>query len=126
MCDKLDKINRNFPLGSTEEKIKLHLVKWDNVIKKKSNGGPNIRSARNANVASLAKAGCKILLGNKSLWSQTFEATYLKYIMNCVRIMLLTHGKVFSRVREGLGWRVGEGTKSLSGLIPGGMKILSA
>lgn len=39
MCDKNDKLNRDFLWGDTENKKKVHLVKWDNVCKLKAPGG---------------------------------------------------------------------------------------
>lgn len=33
ICDKLDQINRNFLWGHTDDKGKIHLVKWSNVCK---------------------------------------------------------------------------------------------
>ena len=42
LCDKLHKINRDFLWGSTNEKRKLHLVRWEKVIKSKEEGGLGI------------------------------------------------------------------------------------
>ena len=42
LCDKLDKINRNFLWGSTNEKRKMHLVGWEKIIRPKEEGGLGI------------------------------------------------------------------------------------
>ena len=55
LCDKLDKINRDFLWGSTTEKRKLHLVGWEKVIKSKEEGGLGIQSARAKKLALLTK-----------------------------------------------------------------------
>ena len=55
LCDKLDKINRNFLWGSTNEKRKMHLVGWEKIIRPKEEGGLGIQPARAKNVALLAK-----------------------------------------------------------------------
>ena len=55
LCDKLDKMNKDFLWGSTNEKRKLHLVGWEKVIKSKEESGLGIQSARAKNLALLAK-----------------------------------------------------------------------
>ncbi|KAK4604705.1 hypothetical protein RGQ29_012964, partial [Quercus rubra] len=39
LCDKLDRINRDFLWGLTVEKRRLHLVGWNKVVKSKEEGG---------------------------------------------------------------------------------------
>lgn len=46
LCDKLDKINKDFLWGNTSEKRKLHLVGWSKIITNKENGGLGIQAAR--------------------------------------------------------------------------------
>ena len=55
LCEKLDKINRDFLWGSSTEKKKLHLVGWSKVIKPKEEGGLGIQAAQAKNIALLAK-----------------------------------------------------------------------
>ena len=38
LCEKLDKINRDFLWGSTSEKRRLHLVGWSKIIRPKEEG----------------------------------------------------------------------------------------
>ena len=54
-CDKLDKINRNFLWVSTNEKRKMHLVRWEKIIRPKEEGGLGIHSTRAKNVPLLTK-----------------------------------------------------------------------
>lgn len=42
LCEKLDKINRDFIWGPTREKRKVHQVGWDKIIKPKGEGGLGI------------------------------------------------------------------------------------
>ena len=42
LCEKLDKINRDFLWGSSTEKKKLHLVGWSKIIRPKEEGGLDI------------------------------------------------------------------------------------
>ena len=47
LCEKLDKINRDFLWGySTDGKKKMHLVGWNKIIKPKEQGGLGIQSAK--------------------------------------------------------------------------------
>ena len=55
LCDKLDKINKDFLWGSSSEKRRLHLVGWEKIIRPKDEGWLGIQSARAKNIALLAK-----------------------------------------------------------------------
>ena len=68
LCEKLDKINRDFLWGSTREKKKLHLVGWNKIIQPKEEGGLGIQAARAKNVALLARLNWRMYQENDSLW----------------------------------------------------------
>ena len=53
VCDKLDKINRDFLWGSTSDRKKMHLVGWNKIVKSKEEGGLGIQAARAKNIALL-------------------------------------------------------------------------
>lgn len=53
ICDRLDKMNRDFLWGRTKTKRKIYLINWDTVCKNKSNGGLGIRKAFLNNMASI-------------------------------------------------------------------------
>lgn len=78
MCNSLDKINRSFMWGSTQEKRKIRNVKWEKVIKPKQEGGLNICPTYQANVAQFAKPGWKLCGGKYSFWTDLFNSRYLK------------------------------------------------
>ena len=54
LCDKLDKISRDFLWGTTQEKKKTHMVGWSKIIKPKDEG-LGIQEANAKNVALLVK-----------------------------------------------------------------------
>ena len=54
LCDKLDKISRDFLWGTTQEKKKMHMEGWSKIIKPKDEG-LGIQAANAKNVALLAK-----------------------------------------------------------------------
>ena len=55
LCEKLDKVNRYFLWGTTNEKRKMHIVGWNKIIQTKENGGLGIQEARAKNITLLAK-----------------------------------------------------------------------
>ena len=59
-CDKIDKLNRNFLWGDTEEKKKVHLINWDTVCKSKEKDGLGLKKTRVNNLATLSKLGWNI------------------------------------------------------------------
>ena len=76
LCEKLDKINRDFLWGSTREKKKLHLVGWNKIIQPKEEGGLGIQAARAKNVALLAKLNWRMYQENDSLWVKVILSKY--------------------------------------------------
>ena len=54
VCNKLDKLNRDFLWGTTQEKKKTHMVGWNKIIKPKDEE-LGIQDANAKNVALLAK-----------------------------------------------------------------------
>ncbi|XP_065622950.1 uncharacterized protein LOC136064750 [Quercus suber] len=60
LCDKLDRINRDFLWGSSNEKRRMHLVGWEKIIRAKDEGGLGIQSARAKNIVLLAKLNWRI------------------------------------------------------------------
>ena len=60
LCNKLDKINRDFLWGSTNEKQRMHLVAWEKVIRPKEKGGLEIQLAKAKNLALLAKLNWRV------------------------------------------------------------------
>ena len=55
ICDKLDKINRDFLWGSTSDRKRMHLVGWNKIVKFKEEGGLGFQAARAKNIALLSK-----------------------------------------------------------------------
>ena len=53
LCDKLDKINKDFLWGSTNEKRKMHSIVWSRIIKPKEDEGVGIQSTKVKNIAIL-------------------------------------------------------------------------
>ena len=70
LCEKLDKINRDFLLGFSLDKRKLHLVGWNKIIKSKEEGGLGIQVARVKNIALLTKLNWRLYQEKYSFWAK--------------------------------------------------------
>ena len=55
VLDGIDKVNRNFLLGSTENKGKMHWVGWRMVTRPKDERGLGLQTAKGRNTMLLAK-----------------------------------------------------------------------
>ena len=67
ICNKLDKVNRDFLWGSTSEKRKLHLVGWSKIVRPKEDGGLGIQVAKAKNLALLAKLNWRMYREKEAL-----------------------------------------------------------
>ena len=76
LCDKLDKISRDFLWGTTQEKKKMHMVGWSKIIKLKEEGGLGIQAAKAKNIALLAKLNSRIYHKRDSLWAKVLLNKY--------------------------------------------------
>ncbi|KAL5858823.1 hypothetical protein ACOSQ4_000119 [Xanthoceras sorbifolium] len=118
LCCRLDKVNRDFLWGHTVDKKTVHLVNWRTVCTPKGNGGLGIKSTKLMNQSLLAKAGWRILQGDKGVWSQLLTCKYLN------NANLLTPGDSDKPVcsntwkgikfgakllSSGINWRIGNG-----------------
>ena len=76
LCEKLDKVNRDFLWGSSMEKRKLHLVVWNKVIRPKAEGGLGMQAARAKNIALLAKLNWRLYQDKDSIWAKVLLGKY--------------------------------------------------
>ncbi|KAI8563661.1 hypothetical protein RHMOL_Rhmol03G0126400 [Rhododendron molle] len=77
VCDRLDRINRNFLWGDTTGGKRMHLVKWDKVCKSKEGGGLGLKKAKDQNLASLTKLAWKVSNEEEGLWVSILRDKYL-------------------------------------------------
>lgn len=68
ICDSLDKMMRDFIWGSTEERRRMHMVKWSTVTLPKELEGLGLFSMKHRNEAILAKLVGGLLMRRESLW----------------------------------------------------------
>uniref|UniRef100_A0A2N9IBY2 Reverse transcriptase domain-containing protein n=1 Tax=Fagus sylvatica TaxID=28930 RepID=A0A2N9IBY2_FAGSY len=77
VCLDLDKLNRNFLWGSTEEKKKMHMVGWNKVCRAKNLGGLGIYATKPRNIVLLSKLNWRLLEERDAVWAKTLSAKYL-------------------------------------------------
>ena len=70
LCDKLDKINRDFLWGLSNEKRRMHLVGWEKIIRPKDEGDLGIQSGRAKNIALLEKLNWRIYQEKEAVWAR--------------------------------------------------------
>lgn len=79
LCDKLNKINKDFLWGSSMEKKKLHLVGWSKVIRQKEERGLGIQAARAKNITLLAKFNWRLYQEKDLLWAKVLLNKYCSH-----------------------------------------------
>jgi hypothetical protein len=76
ICNELDRLNRNFLWGSSNERKKMHLVSWEKVCRPKGEGGLGIYATKPRNKALLAKLNWRLHDEKESWWARTLTAKY--------------------------------------------------
>ncbi|KAI8573692.1 hypothetical protein RHMOL_Rhmol01G0297000 [Rhododendron molle] len=118
VCEKLDKINRNFLWGDSNKKKKIHLLSWSKVCKSKDSGGLGIRKARHQNLALLAKLGWKITTKENSLWVSFLRDKYLhnnsllSWSWPCKKSASFVWRSITKAnfiIKKGVKWKIGDG-----------------
>ncbi|KAK4259282.1 hypothetical protein QN277_005629 [Acacia crassicarpa] len=76
ICEEIEKKNRSFLWGSTQDKRKLHLVDWDTVCKPKKNGGLGLKHLYRQNQAYMMKLGWNMMKRRDDLWVKVLRSKY--------------------------------------------------
>ena len=72
----IDKLNRNFIWGLTDNKKKLHLIGWQKITKAKEEGGLGIQAAKPKNTSLLAKLNWRFHAEKSSLCVRVLANKY--------------------------------------------------
>lgn len=78
LCMKIEKIIRSFLWGGSCGERRMSLVAWEEVTKRKEDGGLGIRGMHEMNLAFLAKLGWRLMNNDSSLWAQLLCGKYMK------------------------------------------------
>ncbi|CAL1354334.1 unnamed protein product [Linum trigynum] len=117
VCKALDRVNREFLWGDSEDKRRLHLVEWPQLTQPKEVGGLGIRPTREVNLAMLAKCGWRLLTEKETLWTQLMRSKYGKDRAN-LDLLKPIKGSSFTwnsisrtgeLLRKGCAWNIHKG-----------------
>ena len=73
ILQNVDKTSQNFLWGSLDCKRKLHVVGWKKIIKPKNEGGLGLQSAKEKNIALLAKLNWRLHFEKESIWARVLS-----------------------------------------------------
>lgn len=76
VANKIEKIQRKFLWGDTEERKKLHLIGWDKLTRKKKYGSLGIKRLMEQNTALLAKWWWRFNKEKEALWVKVVSSKY--------------------------------------------------
>ncbi|WMV41678.1 hypothetical protein MTR67_035063 [Solanum verrucosum] len=76
VIQRIDALRRSFFWQGNEDKKKFHLVKWEEVIKNKKEGGLGIRNMKKQNKSLMLKWLWKFMTGENMLWREVIRAKY--------------------------------------------------
>ena len=118
VCEKLDKINRDFLWGSTNERRKMHMVGWSKIVKSKDEGGLGIQEARAKNLALLSKLNWRMYHEQDALWAKVIRKKYcanlrvrsrdLEKLLSSPNWKAINLG--FPIFRKRIAWGIGNGS----------------
>jgi hypothetical protein len=74
--NEIEKVQRAFIWGDTEEKRKSHMVSWNTITQPKECGGLGLRNLQSMNEACLMKLGWSLMSEEYSLWGQVLIGKY--------------------------------------------------
>ncbi|GAU24368.1 hypothetical protein TSUD_390770 [Trifolium subterraneum] len=76
ICDEVDKIQRGFLWGDSEQGRKAHLISWDVCCLPKIDGGLGLRKTHNMNEAFLMKILWNLINNPNNLWCRVLHSKY--------------------------------------------------
>jgi len=76
ICDEVDKIQRGFVWGDSDQGRKAHLISWNVCSLPKIDGGLGFRQARNMNEAFLMKILWNLINNPDNLWCRVLRSKY--------------------------------------------------
>ncbi|GAU34270.1 hypothetical protein TSUD_321160 [Trifolium subterraneum] len=76
--DEIQRIQRNFIWGDTEQKRKYHAIGWEKIVVTKDMGGLGMRKLDIMNKTCLCKLGWKLQAGGDALWCSVLRGKYCR------------------------------------------------
>ncbi|MDV3188705.1 MAG: hypothetical protein Q8834_02660, partial [Candidatus Phytoplasma australasiaticum] len=76
VIQRIDALRRNFLWQGLEDKKKFHLIKWEEVLISRKEGGMGVRNMRKQNRSLMLKWLWKFMTGDNMLWEEVAKAKY--------------------------------------------------
>jgi hypothetical protein len=118
--NEIEKVQRAFLWGDTEDKRKAHMISWDIITQAKFCGGLGLRKLQSMNEACLMKMGWSLMAGEDTLWGQVLIGKYGREGWSQGRISVTnndstlwkTIAKCWPKLEFHRCWSVGDGNKT--------------
>ncbi|KAK4578315.1 hypothetical protein RGQ29_028437 [Quercus rubra] len=102
VLEGIDRVNRNFLWGSSENKKKIHWVGWSKVTRPKLDGGLGIQAARGRSTALLAKLNWRFHTEEKAPWARVLRLKYCNHQrLNSRNSNKLSTSRVWKSLKKG-------------------------
>jgi hypothetical protein len=116
---EIEKAQRPFVWGDTEDKRKAHTISWEVMNQPKRNGGMGFRKLQSINEACLMKLGWSRMTGEKSLWGDVLVGKYGREGWGQGKISVTTNDsslwKAIAKCWDSLElhrcWAIGDGSR---------------
>jgi hypothetical protein len=113
--EEIQKLQRRFIWGHTDDSRKYHAVSWNIITKPKCIGGLGMRRLDTMNQACLAKLGWKLYIGADELWCDVLRGKYdCRNFKGVSRASASSLWKNIVKLRPNLKqycfWAIGNGT----------------
>jgi hypothetical protein len=117
---EIEKVQRAFIRGDTEDKRKSHMVGWDTITQPKDCGGLGLKKLETMNKACLMKLGWSLMSNEYSLWGQVLLGKYGRWSWSQGVITATTNdsplwkaiAKSWNKLEHHRCWSIGDGSKA--------------
>ncbi|CAJ2637065.1 unnamed protein product [Trifolium pratense] len=137
LCDEMEKIQRSFLWGDTDQRRKPHLINWEVCCLPKKNGGLGIKSPHQMNEAFLMKMLWNLITNPNDLWCRVLYSKYgrnkdLRFSINSQPYdspLWKALTDIWDKFQENMVWQLGDGNTInfwLDKWIPDGTSLINS
>jgi ribonuclease HI len=116
---EIEKAQRDFIWGDTDDKRKAHMISWNTITRAKDCGGLGLRKLQSMNEACLMKMGWSLMTREDTLWGNVLIGKYGREGWNQGRICSKTNDsslwkaitKCWPKLELYSCWSIGDGNK---------------
>lgn len=116
---KLDQLCRNFLLGHTSSRARIHLISWDKITRPKREGGVGLHIFQDFNIALIGKIAWGLLTRPNDLWAQFlinkykggWEGDWILKVNEGDSWLWVSIMKVWNEIKHWLGWGIRNGCR---------------